>query len=97
MDGITLLLEAQAAGLSVRVDGDKLIIRGPRSAELIARRLLAYKPAVVAALRGPVCRRHPRAGTRDFPIHGGRSTRRDCAVCERFISFPLWYGNPSRN
>jgi hypothetical protein len=51
MDGITLILEAEAAGLSVQVDGDRLVIRGPRSADAIARRLLAEKPAVVAALR----------------------------------------------
>jgi hypothetical protein len=29
---------------------------------------------------------------RDVPIHGGRSIRRDCARCGRFLSFPLWYG-----
>lgn len=28
----------------------------------------------------------------DFPIHGGRSVRRDCAACRRFIDFPIWYG-----
>jgi len=27
-----------------------------------------------------------------FP-HNGNSTRRDCAVCEHFHSFPEWYGN----
>jgi len=39
----------------------------------------------------PVCR----CGSttwRDVPIHGGRSTRRDCARCGRFIEFPVWYG-----
>jgi hypothetical protein len=30
---------------------------------------------------------------RDVPIHGGRSIRRDCARCGRFLSFPLWYGH----
>ncbi|HUY88705.1 MAG TPA: hypothetical protein VMV10_08220 [Pirellulales bacterium] len=29
---------------------------------------------------------------RDVPIHGGRSIRRDCARCGRFIDFPIWYG-----
>lgn len=29
---------------------------------------------------------------RDVPIHGGQSTRRDCAGCGRFIGFPVWYG-----
>ncbi len=27
---------------------------------------------------------------RDVPIHGGRSTRRDCAQCGRFRSWPTW-------
>lgn len=29
---------------------------------------------------------------RDVPIHGGKSIRRDCAKCRRFISFPVWHG-----
>ena len=37
----------------------------------------------------------PRCGcqrTRDFPIHAGQSTRRECARCRRFVSFPIWNG-----
>lgn len=34
---------------------------------------------------------------RDFPIHNGLSTRRDCARCRRFLAFPVWYGQPSLN
>jgi len=30
---------------------------------------------------------------RDVPIHDGRSVRRDCGRCGRFIDFPIWYGN----
>ena len=61
MDGMSLLREAQAAGLSVSIDGDKLVVRGPKRLEPLVRRLLAAKPAVIAALRasgdsGPVCR-----------------------------------------
>jgi hypothetical protein len=29
---------------------------------------------------------------RDFPIHDGQSTRRDCGQCGRFIAFVRWYG-----
>lgn len=29
---------------------------------------------------------------REVVIHVGRSVRRDCARCGRFIDFPLWYG-----
>ena len=28
----------------------------------------------------------------DFPIHGGQSSRRECARCHRFRGFPRWYG-----
>ena len=50
MDGMTLLAEARAAGLIVLSDGDRLVIRGLRSAEAIARRLLAHKADVMKAL-----------------------------------------------
>ena len=29
----------------------------------------------------------------DVKIHGGQSIRRDCARCERFLRFVVWYGN----
>ena len=35
-----------------------------------------------------------RCGSEDYhdtPIHGGRSTRRDCAKCRRFMGWPRWY------
>ena len=47
---ITLLDEAYAAGLSVNIDGDKLVVRGPRRAAPIARKLLDRKSEVMAAL-----------------------------------------------
>src|SRR5687768_9938149 len=50
MDGLTLLWDARAAGLTVRGDGDRLIIRGPRRAASMAKQLLARKPDVLAAL-----------------------------------------------
>ena len=34
----------------VRADGDKLVIRGPRKAGAVARRLLDSKPAILGAL-----------------------------------------------
>ena len=45
-----LLNEARNAGLTVRVDGARLVVRGPRSAEAVARRLLNRKPEVLTAL-----------------------------------------------
>jgi hypothetical protein len=38
MECVTMLLEqAQAAGLEVHADGDRLVVRGPQSAEALAR------------------------------------------------------------
>lgn len=54
MDGMTLIAEAQAAGLVVLADGEKLIVRGPKSAGAVALRLLARKADVMAALGGVV-------------------------------------------
>jgi len=54
MEGLILLAEARAAGLKVEADGGDLVIRGPRSAEPIVRRLLEHKPAVLAAVRSPI-------------------------------------------
>jgi hypothetical protein len=53
--------------------------------------------AAPAAPRGPVCRWHPTSGVVDVPIHHGRSIRRDCAECNRFVAFVRWYGNPGLN
>lgn len=39
----------------------------------------------------PICR----CGSSDYvdhPIHDGQSLRRDCAICGRFIAFPVWHG-----
>jgi hypothetical protein len=55
MDGMILLQVAAAAGLTVRLDGNRLVIRGPRSADAIARRLVASKAAVVAAIQAAAC------------------------------------------
>ena len=50
MVAMTLLQEAEAAGLAVHVDGDRLVVRGPRSAEAIAERLLDRKAEFIEAL-----------------------------------------------
>ena len=49
-DGSALLAAADRAGLLLWIEGGKIEIRGPRSAEPIVRRLAAAKPAVLAAL-----------------------------------------------
>jgi hypothetical protein len=54
MEGvITLLDRAQAAGLEVRIDDDRLVIRGPPSMDALARQLLAHKGDVVRVLTAP--------------------------------------------
>ena len=50
MVGVTLLAEARAAGLEVRAESERLIVRGPSSAEALARRLLDNKPTVFVEL-----------------------------------------------
>jgi hypothetical protein len=50
MDGMTLLEQAHLAGLTVIVQGDKLVIRGPRRAGPLAEQLLAHKGEVIDAL-----------------------------------------------
>src|SRR5262245_45285770 len=58
MDRLTLLGEARAAGLNVAVKGDTLVIRGPRRAEPIVRKLIDHKPELMAAL-AQAARLHP--------------------------------------
>ncbi len=50
MDGLILLRRAHEAGLAVQAEGDKLVIRGPKRAESVARLLIVHKPEVLAAL-----------------------------------------------
>ena len=78
MDGLTLLRAAEAAGLTVNVNGDRLVIRGPRSADATARALLEHKPEVMAALAGPADAPRPPLDAEGLPVApcracGGRS------------------------
>jgi len=50
MDGLTLLRRARDVGLTVAAEGEKLVIRGPKRAEPVARLLIRHKPQVMAAL-----------------------------------------------
>ncbi len=50
MVAVSLLQEAEAAGLSVCVEGDRLVVRGPKSAGAIAERLLDHKTEVLKVL-----------------------------------------------
>ncbi len=51
MERVTAVItEARAAGLDVRADADRLVIRGPRTQEHLARQLLDQKSQVLAVL-----------------------------------------------
>src|ERR1035437_3225440 len=50
MDSLALLTDARAAGLTISAEGDRLIIRGPKSAERYAVDLLARKAEIVTLL-----------------------------------------------
>ena len=52
----------------------------------------ASQPLPTTSVSSAGCRRCGSTGWRDVPIHNGRSTRRDCAGCGRFIDFPVWHG-----
>ena len=47
---VTALAEARAAGLEVRAEPGRLVVRGPRSRAALAHRLLARKDEVLALL-----------------------------------------------
>ena len=51
MDVLTLLRQAWDAGLSLTADGNRLTIRGPRTAEPLVRELARHKPAVLRLIR----------------------------------------------
>ena len=50
MDGLNLFEQARAAGLEIRRDGERLVIRGPKDAEALARELLSHKAEIFTAL-----------------------------------------------
>jgi len=50
MDAVTLLERARAAGLSLEVDGDRLRVRGPKSAEPVVQLLAAHKAEIMRLL-----------------------------------------------
>ena len=51
MDSVASLLdEAHGAGLAINVEGDRLVVEGPKSAEAVALRILDRKSDLLAAL-----------------------------------------------
>ncbi|OHB77742.1 MAG: hypothetical protein A2W31_03425 [Planctomycetes bacterium RBG_16_64_10] len=91
----SLLADLRALGVSVGVEGDRLWY-APRSAvtsELLDRLRRHREDLLLLLGRTAVrCDRCRSTEYRDVSIHGGRSVRRDCAKCGRFLDFPVWYG-----
>ena len=96
-----LLAECEARGVKLRpTPGGGLNADGPRETltpELL-NQLEAYKAEILALLT-PSPKRACRCGAsswRDVVLHhaphNGTTTRRDCAKCNRFLEFPVWYG-----
>jgi hypothetical protein len=66
MDGLTLFAEARTAGLEVTADGDRLVVRGPKCLEALAKQLLACKSELLGLL-------HQESGAR--PLSEGDPTQ----------------------
>jgi hypothetical protein len=50
MDGLTLIRAARALGFSLRADGERLVIRGPKSAGAVAQAIMDRKAEIMAML-----------------------------------------------
>jgi len=50
MDGVEVLTEAHAAGLQIHMDGERLIMRGPKRLASLAQHLLSHKAAILEIL-----------------------------------------------
>jgi site-specific DNA-methyltransferase (adenine-specific) len=83
MGKLTLLDRARAAGLTVTAKGDRLVIKGPRRAEPVARMLLARKYEVMIELRTAGAT-SPNVTCDDEarPAEAAAPTQYQCATCE---------------
>jgi hypothetical protein len=59
MGALKLIEEARSAGLKLRVEGDRLIVRGPKSAPSLALALLDRKSDVLPLLQEPPAATRP--------------------------------------
>jgi hypothetical protein len=85
MDGLTLLRRAHNAGLRVEAAGNKLLIRGPKRAELVVKLLAEHKAEVLAALADTAHAAQLLAPSRRFervvpPAEGEPGLEQPCAA-----------------
>lgn len=94
-----LLIDLRAAGIRLSVRGVRLIVDAPTGAVTpdLAAAIRRHRVELIHALRveGP-CEGCGSAEFVDTPIHGGKSTRRDCARCNRTWGFPVWMPEAER-
>src|SRR5688500_4899846 len=108
MTPAALISELATRGVEFQANGEKLRIRPverltPDELEAIGR----HKAVILNLLRAecpianhpaadprPLCRCDRCSSTEytDVLIHHGRSLRRDCTNCHRFLGWPRWYG-----
>jgi hypothetical protein len=94
MDFMKLIYEAQVAGLTLRADADKLVIRGPRSAEAIVAQLMAHKDEILAIVRTS-CHLSPKPRSTPTNLKDTETRRRnspadEAAPCRRCGSALGW-------
>ena len=89
MDIVDLLAEARRAGLRVHAEAGRLIVRGPKTLEPLARQILERKSEVMRELEGVRPNPPPCAlcGRQKFQIAGRRPR---CVVCDG--PFPVLAG-----
>jgi len=69
MEALTLLEKAGRAGLEVTVEGERLVVRGPRRAEPLARQVLARKEEMIVLLAPqPATHSGADSGSGDRPV-----------------------------
>jgi hypothetical protein len=95
MTAMQLLADLRQRGIKLAAHDGRLRFH-PKAAvgPQLLLTLRRHKAELLALLLGEplTCRRCGTAGILEVLIHGGRSVRRDCAQCGRFVEFPIWYG-----
>ncbi len=94
-----LLDRLKASGIELTLgEGKTLLVDAPTDFDdpALLGELRDHKPEILKRLRhvnrDTVCEKCGTGETVEVPIHGGKSTRLDCARCGRFMRFGVWYG-----